>query len=68
MCVAWMSCFFGVSVMADQVTLKNGDRQTESIVKSDAKTLLIKTEFAGEVSVQWEAVSAMVSSQPLHLA
>jgi len=54
--------------MADQVTLKNGDRQTESIVKSDAKTLLIKTEFAGEVSVQWEAVSAMVSSQPLHLA
>src|SRR5882762_2316882 len=68
MCVAWMSCFFAVSVMADQVTLKNGDRQTGSIVKSDAKTLLIKTEFAGEVNVQWEAVSAMVSSQPLHLA
>ncbi len=68
MCVAWMSCFFVVSVMADQVTLKNGDRQTGSIVKSDAKTLLIKTEFAGEVNVQWEAVSAMVSSQPLHLA
>ena len=63
-----MSCFFAVSVMADQVTLKNGDRQTGSIVKSDAKTLLIKTEFAGEVNVQWEAVSAMVSSQPLHLA
>ena len=68
MCVAWMSCFFAVSVMADRVTLKNGDRQTGSIVKSDAKTLLIKTEFAGEVNVQWEAVSAMVSSQPLHLA
>jgi len=68
MSVAWMSCFFAVSVMADQVTLKNGDRQTGSIVKSDAKTLLIKTEFAGEVNVQWEAVSAMVSSQPLHLA
>src|ERR1700694_2626423 len=68
MCVTWMSCFFAVSVMADQVTLKNGDRLTGSIVKSDAKTLLIKTEFAGEVNVQWDAVSAMVSSQPLHLA
>src|SRR6202171_1763233 len=68
MCVTWMSCFFAVSVMADQVTLKNGDRLTGSIVKSDAKTLLIKTEFAGEVNVQWDAVSGMVSSQPLHLA
>jgi len=67
MCVAWMSCFFAVSVMADQVTLKNGDRLTGSIVKSDAKTLFIKTEFAGGVNVQWDAVSGMVSSQPLHL-
>ena len=54
--------------MADQVTLKNGDRLTGSIVKSDSKTLLVKTEFAGDVNVQWEAVSAIVSSQPLHLA
>ena len=68
MCVAWMSCFFAVSVMADQVTLKNGDRLTGTIVKSDGKTLLIKTEFAGEVNVPWDAMSAMVSSQSLHLA
>jgi putative salt-induced outer membrane protein YdiY/small nuclear ribonucleoprotein (snRNP)-like protein len=66
--VSWMLCFFAGSVMADQVTLKNGDRLTGTIVKSDSKTLLIKTEFAGEVNVQWDAVSAMVSSQPLHMA
>jgi putative salt-induced outer membrane protein YdiY len=66
--VAWVWCFFAVSVMADQVTLKNGDRLTGTIVKSDAKTLLIKTEFAGDVSVQWEAVSGIVSTQTLHLA
>jgi len=60
--------FLAMSSMADQVTLKNGDRLTGSIVKSDAKTLLVKTEFAGEVNVQWEAVSGIVSSQPLHLA
>jgi putative salt-induced outer membrane protein YdiY len=66
-CVTGMLCFFAGSVMADQVTLKNGDRLTGTIVKSDAKTLLIKTEFAGEVNVQRDAVSAMVSSQTLHL-
>jgi putative salt-induced outer membrane protein YdiY len=54
---------------ADQVTLKNGDRLSGTIVKTDddTKTLLIKTEFAGEVTVQWSAVTAIQSSQPLHL-
>ena len=66
--VAGMLCLLAMSAMADQVTLKNGDRLTGTIVKSDAKTLLIKTEFAGDVTVQWDAVSGIVSSQPLHLA
>src|SRR5215472_2767087 len=52
---------------ADQVTLQNGDRLTGSIVKSDAKTLLVRTEFAGDVNIKWEAVTAIESSQPLHL-
>jgi putative salt-induced outer membrane protein YdiY len=57
-----------IGAQADQVTLKNGDRLTGNIVKSDAKTLLLKTEFAGDVNLQWEAVTAIVSSQTLHLA
>jgi putative salt-induced outer membrane protein YdiY len=60
-------CFLVVSARADQVTLKNGDRLTGTIVKSDAKIILIKTEFAGEVSVQWDAVTSITSTQPLHL-
>jgi putative salt-induced outer membrane protein len=60
-------CLLALSVRADQVTLKNGDRLTGTIVKSDAKTMLIKTEFAGDVSVQWDAVTSIVSSQALHL-
>src|SRR2546430_7936239 len=52
---------------ADQVTLQNGDRLTGSIVKSDAKTLLVRTEFAGEVNIKWEAIAAMEASQPLLL-
>lgn len=46
---------------ADEVTLKNGDRLTGTIIKSDAKTLDIKTEFAGVVTIQW---SAITSDQP----
>jgi putative salt-induced outer membrane protein YdiY len=60
-------CLLAVGARADQVTLKNGDRLTGTIVKSDAKTLLIKTDLAGDVNVQWDAVTSIVSSQPLHL-
>jgi len=60
-------CLCATGAQADQVTLKNGDRLTGTIVKSDDKILLIKTEFAGDVNIQWEAVTAIVSSQTLHL-
>src|SRR5580693_2254991 len=59
---------FCSTLFADQVTLKNGDRLTGTITKSDDKTLLIKTEFAGDVTVQWPAVQEVTSTQPLHVA
>jgi len=58
---------FGSTLFADQVVLKNGDRLTGTITKSDDKTLLIKTEFAGDVTVQWPAVQEVTSTQPLHV-
>jgi hypothetical protein len=51
---------FPVALFADQIVLKNGDRLTGSIEKSDDKTLVIKTEFAGEVTVQWAAVQEIM--------
>src|ERR1700722_5641696 len=67
-------CLLGVTARADQVTLKNGDRITGTIVKVDVKAddktkteLLIKTEFAGDVTVQWDAVTAIVAPEALHL-
>jgi len=47
-----------------QVVLKNGDRLTGTVTKSDDKTLLIKTEFAGDVEIQWPAVQEINSTQP----
>jgi hypothetical protein len=58
---------FAGSLHADQVTLKNGDRLTGSIVKSDAKVLVIKSDFEGEVSIQWDAITSIQSSQSLYL-
>ncbi|MGH9513280.1 MAG: DUF481 domain-containing protein [Terriglobales bacterium] len=62
-----MLAFHSVIVLADQVVLKNGDRLSGDILKSDGKTLVMKTEFAGEVSIQWSAVDAIHSTQSLHV-
>lgn len=56
-----------MALFADQIVLKNGDRLTGTIEKSDDKTLIIKTEFAGEVTVQWSAIQEITSSQKLHV-
>jgi hypothetical protein len=56
------------TVLADQVAMKNGDRLSGTITKSDSKSLVIKTEFAGEVTISWDAVTAITSTVPLHIA
>lgn len=58
---------FCSSLFADQITLKNGDRLSGIIVKLDSEILILKTEAAGEVSIQWAAVDRVTSSQPLHV-
>src|SRR5713101_7426107 len=55
------------NAFADQVTLKNGDRLTGEIIKSDQKILVLKSEFAGVVTVQWAAVDTITSTQTLHV-
>lgn len=58
--------FMGV-VWADQITLTNGDRITGSIVHSDTKSLVVKTENAGEVSLKWESITAISAPGPLYV-
>ena len=56
---------YPAALFADQIVLKNGDRLTGTIEKSDDKALIIKTEFAGEVTVEWPAVEEINSTQAL---
>src|SRR5712692_6028776 len=54
-------------VLADQVTLKNGDRLSGEVLRSDAKALTLKSEFAGTVAIDWNAIEAIASSASLYL-
>ncbi len=53
--------------LADQITLTNGDRITGNILRSDDKTLVIKSELAGDVNIKWDGIASITSTQSLHL-
>jgi putative salt-induced outer membrane protein YdiY len=55
------------SVRADQITLKNGDRFSGNIVSGDGKTLLLKTEFAGDITIQWDAIIGIESTNNINI-
>ena len=49
------------------MTLKNGDRLSGSILKYDGKNLTVKSDLAGEVTIPWENVTGVTSTQPLNI-
>ena len=54
-------------VLADQITLKNGDHLTGKVVKSDGKTLILHTEFAGDVTLKFDAITQITTDEELHV-
>jgi Protein of unknown function, DUF481 len=63
-CFALICCCCA-ALSAEQVTLKNGDRLTGTIVSMDDKKLTVKTEYAGDVTIDRAAVAQFSSQQPL---
>jgi len=63
--VLLLSALASLALLADQVTLKNGDRITGQIVKKDGDKLTMKSELMGEVTIPWAAVTSISSSGPL---
>jgi putative salt-induced outer membrane protein YdiY len=53
--------------LADQISLKNGDRLTGVIIKYEGANLILKSEFAGEVKIQWDAVDRITSAGPVYV-
>jgi putative salt-induced outer membrane protein YdiY len=54
-------------LQAATIELKNGDRITGSILKSDGKILIVKTESAGDVSIALAAVRSFTSDTPVYV-
>jgi hypothetical protein len=61
------SLLLAFAARADQVVLKNGDRLTGKIVSGDGKTLLLKSEFAGDVTITWDAITEIESSDNINI-
>ena len=58
---------FSTTLFADQVTLKNGDRLTGTVVKSDGKTLVLNTDAAGDVTLKFDAIQEIKTDADLHV-
>jgi hypothetical protein len=57
-----------IPALADQIVLKNGDKLTGSITKSDGKALVIKTDYAGDVTVKFDAIQSITSAGDLNVS
>ncbi len=66
--LAWLTlCFMIQPASAGQVVLVNGDRLTGEIIRLDEKGLTIKSEHAGEVTIQWKSVESFTSETALNI-
>ncbi len=52
---------------ADTVVLKNGDHLTGTVEVSDGKDVTLKTDFAGEIKIQWSAVLELKTDKPIYV-
>jgi putative salt-induced outer membrane protein YdiY len=65
--VVGLLLLLSIPALADQIVLKNGDKLTGSITKSDGKVLVIKTDYAGDVSVKFDAIQSITSAGDLNV-
>lgn len=52
--------FAGYS-LADEVRLKNGDKLTGQVIRMEADKLILKTTYAGEITITWQEVVAVMT-------
>jgi putative salt-induced outer membrane protein len=71
-CRQFLGIFFGALTLAnvasaDAVVLKNGDHLTGIVEVSDGKDVTLKTDFAGEIKIQWSAVQELKTDKPIYV-
>ena len=64
---AWLTLAAMLTVSADTVVMKNGDKLTGTILNQTTKGLVFKSEFAGDVTIGWDNVTAVTADRPVVL-
>jgi putative salt-induced outer membrane protein YdiY len=49
------------NALADEIRLKNGDRLTGRIIRMETGKLILKTMYAGEISIVWQEVANVMT-------
>ncbi|MEA1946953.1 MAG: DUF481 domain-containing protein [Thermodesulfobacteriota bacterium] len=52
-------------VTADQLHLENGDVITGEMIRMENQKLVFKTDYAGEISVDWEKIVKLITEDPI---
>ncbi len=59
--------FIAPVLLADTIIVKNGDRITGKILKTDANAIVVKTDYAGEIKIDLAAIVSLTSDAPLNV-
>lgn len=51
--------------LADELRLKNGDKLTGRVVRMEAGKLILKTIYAGDISIVWQEVASVKTDGPV---
>jgi putative salt-induced outer membrane protein YdiY len=62
-CVGLLAMACGAA--ADTVVLKNGDHLTGTVETSDGKNVTLKTDYAGEIQIQWSSIVEIKTDKPI---
>jgi putative salt-induced outer membrane protein len=57
-----------LALQADELVMKNGDKLSGKILTFDGKVVTLKSDYAGVVTITWNAVAGVTSTQPLNVA
>ncbi len=52
---------------ADEVRLLNGDRITGEVVEKSGERVVVRTRYAGEISIEWSEVASIATDRPIRI-
>lgn len=65
--VVGLILLLAIPALADQIILKNGDKLTGTVTKSDGKTLVLKTDYAGDLTIKFDAIQSLTTTGDLNV-